>query len=110
MLYYNSPGSLINYYLLLEKLNINTDENDPKTIASFIENYKLNKDPENLNIIHFLIEKLYNNLCIKNISNSDKFFFERDGILKNLSDMKKFNLDEKNVFSLIKDTLLNYAK
>ena len=82
----------------------------PSIISNFIDNYKAKKDHEHLYMIHILIEKLYNNICIKKDKNLEKLFHERDYILRKIDDLKKYNLDEKIVFSLINEAILNYAK
>jgi len=108
--YYNTPGNILKYFFLLEELDIKHTQSLPATISNFIDNYRAKKDHEHLNMINILIEKLYNNICIKKDKNLDKLFHERDYILKKIDDLKKYNLDEKIVFSLINEAILNYAK
>ncbi len=78
-----------------------------KTIFFFIDEYKLKKDLELLYFIKTFIEKFYNELCLKNLNNFNKYFFNLFSILKKINDMKKYNLDEKNTFLLIENILIN---
>ena len=47
---------------------------------------------------------------MKNLSNMHIYFFNKNKILEKVINLKKFNLDEKNVFIEIKDILANDAK
>ena len=61
-------------------------------------------------MISLFIEKFYYDLCIANNGNVDAYFVNYTKILKHLSEMKKYNLNEKNTFILIKDILVNEKK
>ena len=63
-----------------------------------------------LSFILLFIEKFYKELCSKNNKNLNTYFFNQSKILKQIDDMKKFNLNEKNIFIWIKDILQNEAK
>ena len=56
------------------------------------------------------IEKFYNELCLNNNKNLNRYFFNQSKILKQIDEMRRFNLDEKNIFIWIKDILQNEAK
>ncbi len=68
------------------------------------------KSLETLSFISLFIEHFYNEMCMKNLSNMYIYFFNKNKILEKLNNMKKFNLDEKNVFIEIKDILSKDAK
>jgi len=60
--------------------------------------------------LSLFIEKFYNELCLNNNKNLSSYFFNQSKILKKIDEMKKFNLDDKNIFVWIKDILQNEAK
>mgnify|MGYP001452052554 CR=1 FL=1 len=108
--YFDTPGNLVKYYLALDKANINITEDTLKCIYHFIDEYKNEKNPETLSFLCLFIEKFYNELCSNSYKNLNNRFFNQSKILKQIDEMKRFNLDEKNIFISIKDILQNEAK
>ena len=108
--YFDTPGNLVKYYLALDKANINITEDTLKCIYHFIDEYKNEKNPETLSFLCLFIEKFYNELCLSSHKNLNSRFFNQSKILKQIDEMKRFNLDEKNIFISIKDILQNEAK
>ena len=108
--YFDTPGNLIKYFLSLNKVNISIKENTLKCIFHFIERYKNEKNPEILSFLSLFIEKFYNELYLNNNKNLNNYFLNQSRILRQIDEMKKFNLDEKNIFIWIKDTLKNETK
>ena len=108
--YFDTPGNLVKYFLFLDKANISIAGNTLECIFYFIEKYKNEKDPETLSFLTLFIEKFCNELCLNNNKNLNSYFFNLSRILKQIDEMKKFNLDQKNTFILIKDILQNDAK
>ena len=108
--YFDTPGNLVKYFLSLDKANISITENTLKCIFHFIENYKNEKNPEILSFLSLFIEKFYQELCLNNNKNLNSYFLNQSRILKQMHEMKKFNLNEKNIFILIKSILQNEAK
>ena len=108
--YFDTPGNLVKYLLALDKANISISENTLKCIYHFIEKYKNEKNPETLSFLTLFIEKFYNELYLNNNKNLNSYFFNQSKILKQIDDMQRFNLDEKNIFISIKDILQNEAK
>ena len=72
--------------------------------------YKNEKNPETLSFISLFIEKFYNELCLNRNKNLNTYFFNQSKILKQIDEMRRFNLNEKNIFIWIKDILQNEAK
>ena len=105
--YLDTPGNLIKYFLSLSEANININENTLKCIFYLIAKFKIDKSPETLSFISFFIEKFYNELCIKNSKNFNSYFLNKSKILNQINQIKKFNLDEKNIFIYITDILHN---
>ena len=108
--YFDTPGNLVKYLLALDKENISITENTLKCIFHFIEKYKNEKNPEILSFISLFVEKFYQELCLNNNKDLNRYFLNQSRILKQIDEMKKFNLNEKNTFILIKGILQNEAK
>ena len=108
--YFDTPGNLIKYFLALNKANININKNKLSSILYFIEKYKAEKNPEILSFITLFVEMFYNELCLNDNKNLNGYFFNQSKILKQIDDMKRFNLNEKNVFIWIKNILKNEEK
>ena len=79
-------------------------------ILFLIEKYKNKKDPELLNLITLLIENFYNELSLKFSNNINSYFVNKNKISYLINDMKKFNLDKKNLLTTISGILKNEAQ
>ena len=108
--YFDSPGNLLKYFLSLDKANINIKENLLNCIIHFMEEYKINKSLETLTFITLFIQKFYNELCLKDNKNFIYYITNQSQILRQINNIKKFNLDEKNVFIWVKNILHNEKK
>ena len=93
--------------MILTSANINILENKLLCIHHFIEKYKDKKNHEILSFISLFVEKFYNDLCLNNNKNLNNYFFNRSKILKQIDDMKKFNLDKNNLLISIDSILKN---
>ena len=78
-----------------------------EVIYHFIEKYKIEKNPEILSYLSLFIEKFYFELCLNNNKNLNNLFFNFAKISKQIDDMKKYNLNDKNILISVKDTLQN---
>ena len=107
--YFETPGSLLRYLLILKDSNFNLLQDSLPCILFLIEKYKNKKDPELLNLITLLIENFYNELSLKFSSNINNYFINKNKISYLINDMKKFNLDKKNLFTVITGILKNEA-
>jgi hypothetical protein len=72
--------------------------------------YNSNKDLNLPNFITLFIEIFYNELSLKNSSNINSYFINKNKILSIIRDTNKFNLDKKNMFFTIGKILKNEAK
>tara|TARA_Y100000590_G_C15559260_1_gene954072 strand:+ start:177 stop:1148 length:972 start_codon:yes stop_codon:yes gene_type:complete len=106
---FDTPGNLIKYSMLLGRENINFAENKISSILFFMDKYKNEKNPETLSFLSFFICKFYNELCL-NSNDISLYLFNQSKILKEIDNMKKFNLNEKNTLVWIKEVLLNEKK
>ena len=108
--YFDTPGNLVKYVQALDKANISITEDTLKCIHHFIDVYKNEKNPEILSFLCLFIEKFYNELCLSSYKNLNSRFFNQSKILKQIDEMKRFNLDEKNIFIWVKDILQNETR
>ena len=108
--YFDSPGNLVKYFLSLDKVNINIKKNLLNCIIHFIDQYKTNKSLETLTFISLFVQKFYNELCLSNNKNLNNYIINQSQILRQINNIKKFNLDEKNVFIWVKNILHNEKK
>ena len=63
-----------------------------------------------VSFISFLIEKYYRDLCVKDNSKLNSYLLNYSKILKQISNMQKLNLSEKNTFIWIKEVLYNETR
>ena len=108
--YFESPGNLLKYLIALKDSNFNILENNLPCILFLIDKYKTKKDSELLNLITLLIENFYNKLSLNDCNNINNYFTNKNKILYLINDMKKFNLDKKNLLITIDDILKNEAQ
>ena len=54
-----------------------------------------------------MIELLYKELSLKNNEKLNIYFYNKFRILKQINEMKKFNLDKNNLFISLQETLKN---
>tara|TARA_Y100000590_G_scaffold326482_1_gene370575 strand:- start:318 stop:1292 length:975 start_codon:yes stop_codon:yes gene_type:complete len=108
--YFDSPGNLLNYLILFKNANIDIGKDKPSCIFHLIEKYKSKKDFELLPIISLFIEQYYNDLSINNINNVNHYFADKNKIINEISNMKKFNLDKKNLLISLKGIFENEAR
>lgn len=109
-LYFDTPGNLIKYFLILQNSEITFNDNKLSCIFHLIEKFTIDKNPDTLNFLSTCIEKFYNDLSKNNINKIGNYSFNQSKILKQIHDMKKYNLNEKNILFSIKDTLKNEAR
>ena len=104
-LYFDTPGNLLSAYFTLADKDVNILYNDLNFIFHLIEIYKKDKNNQILNLITLWIEKFYNNLCLSKTDNSYLYFYNFSKIMHLINNMKKFNLNEKNIFISVMDIL-----
>lgn len=109
-LYFDTPGNLTKLYLTLksESFDISTDK--LSCIVFLIDKYSNEKNPEVLNFITLLINLFYNEISMSSNENISSYFLNQSRIIKKINEMRKFNLNEKNVLFWVKDILLNEKK
>ena len=97
------------YLLILKDSNFNLLQDNLPCILFLIEKYKNKKDPELLSLIALLIVNFYNELSLKFSNNVNSYFVNKNKISYLINDMKKFNLDKKNLLTVISGILKNEA-
>ena len=108
-LYFDTPGNLLKYFLLLDESYKNISKDNLSYISFFTEKYLNDKSSETLSYLCLFIQKFYTELSL-NKDNSNNYSYNQSKILKQLDNMKRFNLNEKNVLFWMKDVLSYDAK
>ena len=102
-LYFNAPGDFLKNLIISQDLNLNISKDYLSSILFLMNHYKNVKDINLLNFITLCIENFYNELSLKDSQNINNYFVNKYKILYLINDLKKFNLDKKNlVFSINK--------
>ena len=105
--YLNSPGNILRYLKILSEGNIGSLKDRLTCISYLIDKYKQKKDPQLLTFISSLIEIFYNELSSNNNKKLGIYFYNKHKILRQINDMRKFNLDKNNLFISLQETLKN---
>ena len=108
--YFETPGNLVKYFLILKSEGINPTGNKLPSILYFIEKFNADKNLNTLNHLSLFIEKFYNDLAITNADMINNYLFNQTKILKRINDMKKYNLNEKNILYSIQDIITNETR
>ena len=106
-LYFDTPGNLIRYLLILNNSENNIFENDMICILKLIDLFKNKKDKELLLCIQLFIEKFYSELSLKNPKNINYYTQNKNKILYLILNYNKFNLDKKNLLFSINTIIKN---
>ncbi len=109
-LYFDTPGNLLNFSLLTKECPDDTNKDNLSIILYLMDKFRNDKKKEILFFLSLLIDKFYNYLCLKNNRKIYNYFFNHKKILNIIYNMKKYNLDEKISFVLIKNILINETK
>ena len=106
--YFETPGNLLNYLLYFNDKNIDICNEKLSSILYLVENYNSKDSSELLNYALTFIEYYFNELCLKNTNLSTYYFNYKYKILNRAKDMKKYNLDKKNLINYL-NRILIYA-
>jgi DNA polymerase III delta prime subunit len=106
-LHFDTPGNIIKYLLALNTKNQDLNNSNIDNALFFIEKYINDKSSETLSFLKIFIEKFYYYLFLNNKDKINNYFYNYMKILKQIDNMKRFNLDEKNTFILVKNLLIN---
>ena len=109
-MFFDSPGNILIKILILNQFEKSSELNSIENVNFFLETYLNEENPILLNFGCFFIQKFYYELCLKNSANSGIYFQNYSKILKQINNMKNFNLNEKNVLTSIKKTISNEAR
>ena len=107
LLNYESPGNLLNYIISTGDLYFEFSNLKVDFIINCIKKYEVEKDPNLLKTIIFLIQNFYHENCFKNINNINNYLNEYKNISNKFYYLKKYNLNEKTILKSISDSLKN---
>ena len=105
--YFDTPGNILKYLKILDDSNADYSKDKLSFISYLINKYKQKKDSQLLIFISLMIELLYKELSLKNYKKLNIYFYNKFKILKQINEMKKFNLDKNNLFISLQETLKN---
>ena len=108
--YFDSPGNLLKYLIFFKDTKLNILDDKLSCIFYLLEKYKLKKDTELISTASLFIELFYNELSIKNKNNLNYYFLNRQKIVNEINDMKKFNLNKSNLLFSVKEILTNESR
>ena len=106
-LYYDTPGNFLKYLSIFSELNLDLSKDLLPCILFLLNEYKTKKEPEILNCIVLSIENFYNKLSLTNSRNINNYIINKNKILYLINDMKKFNLEKKNLIFTVTELLKN---
>ena len=95
---------------ILNEGNIDILKDKLSCILYTIDKYKQKNDPQLLTFVSLLIEIFYNELSIRNKNNLNLYFLNKMKLVRQINNARKFNLDKKNLFISLRDTLENESK
>ena len=105
--YFDTPGNILKYLKILDDSNADYANDKLSFISYLINKYKQKKDSQLLIFISLMIELLYKELSLKNNKKLNIYFYNKFKILKQINEMRKFNLDKNNLFISLQETLKN---
>ena len=108
--YFATPGNILKYLLILNEGNIDILKDKLSCILYTIDKYKQKNDPQLLTFVSLLIEIFYNELSIRNKNNLNLYFLNKMKLVRQINNARKFNLDKKNLFISLRNTLENESK
>mgnify|MGYP001300519081 CR=1 FL=1 len=108
--YFDSPGNLLRYLMILEDVNAHLLKDKLSCIMYLIDKYKQKTDPQILAFISLLIELFYSDLSVKNNHSLSEYFVNKSKLLGQIDYAKRFNLDKKNLLLSIRETLQHEPK
>jgi len=108
--YFDTPGNLLKYLIYFENSNIDIYNDKLSCILYLIDKYKYEKDFELLSTISLFIERYYNELSLNHNENINYYFINKLKIINEINNMKKFNLDKKNLLISLKEILTNESR
>ena len=109
-LLFDTPGNILKYLIILTSNNIDILNDKTSCILYLMDKYNQKKDPELFSFLSILIELYYNDLFANNQNNLELYSMQKYKLLNLINDTKKFNLDKKNLFITIKETISNESR
>jgi len=108
--FFETPGNIINGLAHFGANFLDFSQDTLKFIYFAIDKYNKKKNSQVLFLLTTSIVKFYHDLYFNNISKINIYSFNLSKILKQINNIKKFNIDEKAIFLWIKNILKYDAK
>ena len=106
-LYFDTPGNILKYLKILNDSKIGNAKDKLSCISYLIDKYKQKKESQLLIFISLMVELFYNELSLKNNKKLNIYFYNKFKIMKQINDVRKFNLDKNNLFISLQGMLKN---
>jgi len=108
--FFDTPGNILRYLLIFKDTNINLSKDKLKCILYLIDKYGNKNDEESLTIISSFVELFYKDLSTSKDKDFNIYSMNKNKLLEQINDAKHFNLDKKNLFTSLIDTLYHETK
>jgi len=109
-LYFESPGNLLKFTSLFQEIESNITTSLLETILFLLDKFKYKKDLEYLYYISLYSENYFNQLAIEDSQNFYQYYLKKNKVIYLIDNMKKYNLDKKNLIISIERILKNEKK
>ena len=96
--------------IVLKDNDLSYSNNKLSCILDLIDKYKQKNQVQLLNFISLFIELFYYELSLKNSKNLNYYSANKFKLINQINYAKKFNLDKKNLFISLKETLVHESK
>ena len=102
-----TPGNFLSFNKIFEENKINLNEDYHKNLEKLFNLHKKNKNKNFINIILFITENYFYNLCEKKINNIEKIIENKSFVINNINNFITYNLNQNSVINAITNKLLN---
>ena len=108
--FFDTPGNILKYSTIFENSGVSLFNDDFTSISYIFDICKVNKKPEFLTFASFFIELFYNELSLQNNKKINTYHFNKLKIVNLINDIKKYNLDRKNMFVIFDNMIKTDAR
>ena len=102
-----TPGSYIKFNYLVDKNDINLNNNYIENIKIFVTLYKKEKIQDYIDLLAFYTDYYFNTLRLKKIYEDDVIYKNRSYILKSINDFYLYNLNQNTLINNLKNNILH---
>ena len=100
-----SPGNFIKFNYLLSENDISLNTDFIENLSLLLNLYKKHKDILFVNLIFFIADYFFNDLCKKNKIKKDKVFEIKNYVFDNLNNFLLFNINQTSLLNTLRNKL-----